>query len=109
MPSILFCVYKIYLISAEGYKNAYVHFLRVKETDKIWASIKNAKDGRRVKSMSNLILKEIYGICETKNLTEEQIKKCKMTEREVFEKYDNLTKDKLNTKSHKNVYVRMFT
>ena len=44
-----------------------------------------------------------------KNLTQEQIKKHKMTEREVFEKYDNLTKDKLNTKSHKNVYVRMFT
>ena len=29
-----------------------------------------------------------------------------MTEREVFEKCDNLTKDKLNTKIHKNVYVR---
>ena len=29
-----------------------------------------------------------------------------MTEKEVFEKYDNLTKDKLNTKSNKNVYVR---
>ena len=29
-----------------------------------------------------------------------------MTERELFEKYDNLHKDKLNTKSHKNVYVR---
>ena len=41
-----------------------------------------------------------------KNLTQEQIKKHKMTEREVFEKYDNLTKDKLNTKIHQNVYVR---
>ena len=105
MPSIFFCVYKMYLISAEGYKNVDVHFLRVKKADKIWASMKNAKDGRGVKSMSDLILKEIYDICETKNLTEEQIKKYKMTEREVFEKYDNLTKDKLNT-SHKNVYVR---
>ena len=28
-----------------------------------------------------------------------------MTEREIFEKYDNLSKDKLNTKSNKNVYV----
>ena len=56
--------------------------------------------------MSDLILKEIYDICETKNLTEEQIKKYKMKEREVFEKYYNLTKDKLNTKIHKNVYVR---
>ena len=106
MPSILFGMYKIYLISAEGYKNADVHFLRVRKTDNIWASIKNAKDGRGVKSMSDLILKELYDICETENLTEEQIKKYKMTEREVFEKYDNLTKDKLTTKSNKNVYVR---
>ena len=106
MPSIFFLVYKMYLISAEGYKNVYVQFLRVKKTDKIWASIKTAKDGRGVKSMSDLILKEIYEICETKNFTEEQIKKHKMTEREVFEKYDNLAKDKLNTKSNKNVYVR---
>ena len=29
-----------------------------------------------------------------------------MTEKEVFEKYDNLTKDKLNRKSNKNVYLR---
>ena len=29
-----------------------------------------------------------------------------MTESEVFEKYDNLTKDKLNPKSNKNVYLR---
>ena len=99
-------MYKIYLLSAEGYKNADVHFLRVKTTDNIWASIKNANNDRDVKSMSDLILKEIYDIRETENLTEEQIKKYKMTEREVFQKYDNLTKDKLNTKSHKNVYVR---
>ena len=32
-----FCIYKIYLISAEGSKNAVVHFLRVKTTDKIWS------------------------------------------------------------------------
>ena len=28
-----------------------------------------------------------------------------MTEREIFEEYDNLSEDKLNTKSDKNVYV----
>ena len=55
-------MYKIYLISAEGYKNSDVHFLRVKKTDNIWVSIKNAKDGRGVKSMSDVILKEIYDI-----------------------------------------------
>ena len=41
-----------------------------------------------------------------KTLQKSKLKKNKMTEREVFEKYDNLTKDKLNTKSDKNVYVR---
>ena len=29
-----------------------------------------------------------------------------MIEREVFEKYDNLGKDELNTKTNKNVYVK---
>ena len=62
MPSKFFCMYKIYLISAEGYKNSDVHFLRVKKTDNIWVSIKNAKDGRGVKSISDVILKEIYDI-----------------------------------------------
>ena len=56
--------------------------------------------------MSDLILKEIYGIYKTKNLMKEQIKKYKMTEREIFEKYDNLSEDKLDTKSNENVYVK---
>ena len=56
--------------------------------------------------MSDLILEEIYGIYETKNLTKEQIKKYKMTEREIFEKFDNLSEDELNTKSNKKVYVK---
>ena len=29
-----------------------------------------------------------------------------MTEREIYEKFDNLNKDELNTKSNKNVYVK---
>ena len=29
-----------------------------------------------------------------------------MTERQIFKKYDNLSKDELNTKNNKNVYVR---
>ena len=63
----IFCIYKMYLISAEEYKNACVHILIIKKTGKIWASmIKNVQDGLGVKSMSDLILTEIYGICETK-------------------------------------------
>ena len=41
-----------------------------------------------------------------KNPAKEQIKKCKMTEREIFEKFDNLIEDELNTKSNKKVYVK---
>ena len=29
---LFFCIYKMYLISAEGYKNAGVNFLRIKKT-----------------------------------------------------------------------------
>ena len=42
----------------------------------------------------------------TKNLTKEQIKKYKMTESEIFEKFDNVSKDELNTKNNKEVYVK---
>ena len=41
-----------------------------------------------------------------KKLTKEEIKNYKMTEKEVFEKFDNLNDDKLNTKSSKFVYVK---
>ena len=29
-----------------------------------------------------------------------------MTEREIYEKFDNLNEDELNTKSNKNIYVK---
>ena len=68
--------------------------------------MKNVKNGMGVTNMSDLILKEIYGICETKNLTKKQVKEYKMTEREFFEKIYKLSKDKLNNKSNKDVCVR---
>ena len=93
----------MYLISAEGYKSAGVHFLRVRKTGEIWSNMKDVHKGLALKNMSDLILKEIYDIYKTKNLTNKQIQKYKMTEREIFEKYDNLSKDELNTKTNKNV------
>ena len=50
--------------------------------------------------MSDLILKEMYLIYKTKNLRNKQIRKYKMTEKEIF----GITKDELNQKSNKNVY-----
>ena len=97
---------KMYLISAEGYKNAGVQFLRVQKSCEIWPSMKDVESGMGVKNMSDLVLKEIYGICETKNPTKEQIKEYKMTKRGIYKKFDNLSENELNTKSKKNIYVR---
>ena len=41
-----------------------------------------------------------------KKLTKGEIKCFKMTEKEIFKKFDNLNKDELNIKSNKNVYVK---
>ena len=96
----------MYLISAKEYGNAGVDLSRGKKTGKMWAKMKNVQDGLGVQNISDLVSKEIYAIYKTKNLTKYQIKKHKLTEREVFEKYYNLSEDELNTKSNKNVYVK---
>ena len=72
----------MYLISAEGCKNVGVHFLKVRKTGEIWPSMKYVGIGMDVKNLSDLVLKEIYGICETKNPTKEQINQYKMIERD---------------------------
>ena len=43
------------------------------------------------------------GFMKQKSLQES---KYKMTERQIFEKFDNLSEDKLIEKSSKNVYIR---
>ena len=58
--------------------------------------MKDVKIGMGVTNMSDLIFKEIYGICGTKNPTEEQFKEYKMTERECYRRFDNLSKKELN-------------
>ena len=57
---------------------------------KIWVSMKDVKIGMGVTNMSDLILKEIYGICETKNPVE--VKDYKMTERECYRRFGSLSK-----------------
>ena len=85
---IFFCIYQMYLISAEGYKNAGVNLLIIKKTGEIWTKMKDIQNGLGVQNISDLVLKEIYGIYKTKSFTKEQIKKCKMTKREIFENFD---------------------
>ena len=61
-----------------------MHFLRVRKTGEIWLSMKDVHKGVGVKNMSDLILKEISSIYETKNLTNKQIKKYKWVKKKFF-------------------------
>ena len=67
--------------------------------------MKDVGSSMDVKNISDLVLKEIHGILKTKNSTKEQINKYKMTERKIYEKFDNLSEEELNTKSNKNIYI----
>ena len=60
--------------------------------------MKDIQNGFGVQNISDLVLKEFYGIYKTKSLTKEQIKRYEMTKREIFEKFDNFSKDELNAK-----------
>ena len=97
-------MYKMYLISAEGYKNAKVDFLTITTTttSEIWVSMKDAGSGMGVKNLSELVLKEIYGICQTKHPTKKDVNEYKMTKREIYKRFTNLSKKELNTKNNKN-------
>ena len=68
--------------------------------------MKDVGSGMGFKNISDLVLKEIHGILKTKNPTKEQISEYKMTERDIYKKFCNLSKEKLNTKSNKNVYMK---
>ena len=68
--------------------------------------MKDVGSGMGVKNISDLVLKEIYGICETKNPTKKQVNEYKMTKREIYKKFTNLSKKELNTKNNKKTYVR---
>ena len=57
----------MYLISAEGYKNASVYYLRIKKTGETWVSMKDVGAGLGVKNISDLVKKEICGIYGKKN------------------------------------------
>ena len=102
-------MYKIYLISAEGCENSNVEFLTIKTTNEIWVNMKDVGSGIGVKNISDLVLKEIYGICETKNPTKEQVNEYKMTERKIYKKFDNLSKKELNTKKIKKLMSKMMS
>ena len=62
--------------------------------------------GLGVKNISDLVIKEIRGIYGGKKLTEGEIENYKMTEREIYEKFYNLSKEELNIKNNKNTFAK---
>ena len=92
-------MHKMYLASAKRYKNAKVDFLTIKTTSEIGLSMKNVGSGMAVKNISDLVLKEIYGICETKIPSKKQVNEYKMRKREIYKKFTNLSEKELNTKN----------
>ena len=56
---------------------------------------------------SDLVLKEIYGICETKNPSKEQVNEHKMTKKQIYNKFTNLNQEELNTINNKKLMSKM--
>ena len=96
----------MYLISVEGYKNGNINFLTIKTTSEIWVSMKDVGSGMGVKNISDLVLKEIYGICKTKNPSKEQVNEYKMIKKQIYKKFTNLSQEKLNIINNKKTYVK---
>ena len=91
-------MYKMYSTSAEGYKNTNVEFLTIETTSEIWVSMKDVASDMGIKNISDLLFKEIYGICETKNPSKGEVNEYKMPKREIYKKFTNLSKQELNKK-----------
>ena len=75
-----FYIYKLYLIPAEGYKNATVDLFKIKKMAKCGKK-KVLQDGLDAPNIFDLLLKEIYSIDKTKSLTKDQIEKYKITKK----------------------------
>ena len=68
--------------------------------------MKNIGNGIGAKSRSDLVLKEIYGICETKNPAKGKVNEHKMTKKQIYKKFTNLSQEKLNTIHNKKTYIK---
>ena len=68
--------------------------------------MKDVGSGMGVKIISHLVFKKIYGIWETKNPTKKQVNEYKMTKKQIYKKFTNLSEKELNTKNNKKTYVK---
>ena len=76
----LFCVHKMVDVSAETFAKNYIHTIKQLKKDKepvLWIRIKDIGEKLDVKSIGDLIYKEIKGKFETNYLAKQQIRKYK--------------------------------
>ena len=66
-------------------------FLTIKTASEIWVNMKDVGSGMVVKNISDLVLKQIYGICETKKKKKKQVNEYKMKKRQIYKKFTNLS------------------
>ena len=71
--------------------------------------MKDVRSDMGVTNVSDLVWKEIYGICETKHLPKNQVNIYKMTKRETYKKFTNLSDEELNTKNNKKPMSEMMS
>ena len=63
--------------------------------------MKDVGSGVGIKNLSDLALKEIYGICKTNNPTRKQANEYKITKRVIYKNFTYLSKKELTTKNNK--------
>ena len=68
--------------------------------------MKDIQNGLGVQNISDLVLKEMYGIYKTKRLTKEQIKRYITNKRGIFENFNNLSEDELSANNSKEFYSK---
>ena len=73
-------------ITVKKYADAEVHTITEGNRELFWVKMMDVQDGLGVKNMSDLIRKDIQGIYETKDPTEEQKRKCIRSENKIDEK-----------------------
>ena len=97
----------MYLISAEGYKNANVEFLTIKSTSEIWVNMKDVGSGMGVKNISMWFsFKRNIWYWWKKNPIKKQVNEYKITKRQIYKKFNNLSEKELTTKNNKKTYIR---
>ena len=80
--------------------------MTIKRTSEIWVSMKDVGSGTGVKNISDSVLKEIYGICQTKNPSKEQVIEYTIRKKQIYKKFTNLSQEKFNTINNKKTYAK---